>query len=62
MKKKRDYQEPWTLQLSMTQALGLMQTSMTFVKPSLSSEETVNVDKWEVDGAAKVNQSLDDWQ
>jgi hypothetical protein len=62
MKKKRDYQEPWTLQLSMTQALGLMQTSMTFAKPSSSSEETVNVDKWEVDGAAKVNQSLDDWQ
>ena len=62
MKKKRDYQQPWTLQLSMTQALGLMQTSMTFAKPSSSSEETVNVDKWEVDGAAKVNQSLDDWQ
>ena len=62
MKMKRDYQQPWTLQLSMTQALGLMQTSMTFAKPSSSSEETVNVDKWEVDGAAKVNQSLDDWQ
>ena len=59
---KRDYQQPWTLQLSMTQALGLMQTSMTFAKPSSSSEETVNVDKWEVDGAAKINQSLDDWQ
>ena len=65
MKKKRDYQQPWTLPFKLVGAIGLMQGSITSEPTTSGGESNVHVSTWDVEGAANVDAQLwenqDDW-
>ena len=61
MKKKRDYQQPWTLPFGLMEQMGLLAGSRDVSHAGDAPDTNISVQGWTVDGASDPNTTLDDW-
>ena len=60
MKKKRDYQHPWTLPFGLMEEMGVLDGSIHHDLPT-SEPSNISADTWSVEGAANPDVTLQDW-